>query len=163
MEKIDATSPFFNPISYSGQQAELKKSQKPAKSKPLFFSFLEKAEETELSPIEDLPVSEETIQKLLDDIHSAGDDLKNHPLPAEILKYKGAVKNFLRFVVKNSYDIEKQYIGVGLRKRKEKTLVQVIDKKLDQLAANILAGQASQLEILARLEEITGILIDLLQ
>jgi uncharacterized protein YaaR (DUF327 family) len=163
MEKIDGASPFFNATSYLGSQAELKKAQKPVKSKSLFFNFLEKTEETELSALEDLPVSEETIQKLLDDIHSAGDDLKNHPLPAEILKYKGAVKNFLRFIVKNSYDVEKQYIGIGLHKRKEKTLVQVVDKKLDQLAANILAGQASQLEILARLEEITGILIDLLQ
>jgi uncharacterized protein YaaR (DUF327 family) len=161
MEKIDGASLFFNPISYSGSQAELKKAQK--KSKSLFFNFLEKAEETELSAVEDLPVSEETIQKLLDDIHSAGDDLKNHPLPAEIMQYKGAVKNFLRFIVKNSYDVEKHYTGIGLHKRKVHTLVQVVDKKLDQLAANILAGQASQLEILARLEEITGILVDLLQ
>jgi uncharacterized protein YaaR (DUF327 family) len=166
MEKIDSTAAFFNPVAYSGLNSEPKKAQSK-RSKPVFFSLLEKAneisEETRLSDLANLPVSDEVIKELLDAVHSAGDDLKNRPLPQEILQYKHAVRNFLQFVVKNSYIVEKQYIGVNVRKRKEKTLVQVVDQKLEQLAAGILAGQTAQLEILARLEEITGILIDLLE
>jgi uncharacterized protein YaaR (DUF327 family) len=41
-------------------------------------------------------------------------------------------------------------------------IVQVVDRKLDGLAAEILAGQVTQLELLAKLEEITGLLVDLL-
>jgi uncharacterized protein YaaR (DUF327 family) len=38
-----------------------------------------------------------------------------------------------------------------------------VDRKLEQLAAGILAGQHSQMDILARVEEINGLLVDLLQ
>jgi uncharacterized protein YaaR (DUF327 family) len=165
VDKIETSAPLYNPVSYSGIKPEPKKTQNKngVKPKSLFFSFLEQAnEESEVSALQKLPVTEETIKQLLDDIHSSGDELKNHPLPAEILRYKQAVKNFLNFIVQNTYDIEKQYTG-SLRKRKEKTLIQVVDQKLDQLAAGILAGQSGQLEILQRLEEITGILVDLLQ
>jgi uncharacterized protein YaaR (DUF327 family) len=41
-------------------------------------------------------------------------------------------------------------------------LIQVVDRKLEQLAAGILAGQTSQLKLLARINEIAGLLIDLL-
>lgn len=165
MDKIESTAPFFNPVSYSGLKNELKKTQNKSgvKSKAVFHVLLERAnEETEI-PDAGMPVTEETVSQLLEDVHSAGDALRKRPLPAEILKYRQAVRNFLAFIVQNTYDIEKQYTGVSLRKRKEKTLVQIVDKKLDQLATDILAGQSDQIAILERLEEITGILVDLLQ
>ncbi|MDR0374521.1 MAG: YaaR family protein [Treponema sp.] len=166
MDKIESAAPFFNPVAYSGINNELRKTQNKSgvKSKSVFRALLERAnEEVKIPDVQKLPVTEETINQLLEDVHSAGDDLRKRPLPAEILKYKQAVRNFLAFIIQNTYDIEKQYTGVSLRKRKEKTLVQIVDKKLDQLAADILAGQRDQLAILERLEEITGILVDLLQ
>ena len=42
-------------------------------------------------------------------------------------------------------------------------MVQVVDKKLEQLAAGILAGQFTQMNILERVEEITGLLVDIMQ
>ncbi|MDR2792971.1 MAG: YaaR family protein [Treponema sp.] len=166
MDKIESAAPFFNPAVYAGLKNESKKTQSKSevKPKPLFFNLLAQIQgETEVSEAQKLPVTEETIKQLLDDVHSAGDDLKNRPLPAEILRYKQAVRNFLAFIVQNTYDIEKQSTGINLRKRKEKTLVQIVNKKLDQLATGILAGQSDQLAILERLEEITGLLVDLLQ
>ncbi|MDR2446196.1 MAG: YaaR family protein [Treponema sp.] len=166
MDKIESAAPFFNPVSYSGLNNELRKTQNKSgvKAKSVFRTLLERASEApEIPDARRLPVTEETINQLLEDIHSAGDALRKRPLPAEILKYRQAVRNFLAFIVQNTYDIEKQYTGVSLRKRKEKTLVQIVDKKLDQLATDILAGQSDQLAILERLEEITGILVDLLQ
>jgi uncharacterized protein YaaR (DUF327 family) len=166
VDKIESVAPFFNPVSYSGLNNELRKTHNKSevKSKSLFRALLERAnEEIEIPDVQNLPATEETINQLLEDVHSAGDDLRKRPLPAEILKYRQAVRNFLAFIVQNTYDIEKQYTGVSLRKRKEKTLVQIVDKKLDQLATDILAGQSDQIAILERLEEITGILVDLLQ
>jgi uncharacterized protein YaaR (DUF327 family) len=166
VEKIESAAPFFNPLSYLGLKNEQRKTHNKSevKSKFLFRTLLERTnEETEISDMQKLPVAEETINQLLEDVHSAGDDLRKRPLPAEILKYKQAVRNFLAFIIQNTYDIEKQYMGVNLRKRKEKTLIQIVDKKLDQLATDILAGQRDQIAILERLEEITGILVDLLQ
>ncbi|MDR1302764.1 MAG: DUF327 family protein [Treponema sp.] len=167
MAKIDfPESTFFNPSVYTGIKAETKKKQDIRKGqKTLFSGILEhinrnvEAEAVE----EDLPFSEEMVSTLLDTVHSAGDDLKNRPLPEEILRYKTAVRNFLHYVVKYGYTAEKQVSGTNLLKRKNFTIVQVVDRKLEQLAAGILAGQTVQLEILARLEEITGLLVDLMQ
>jgi uncharacterized protein YaaR (DUF327 family) len=39
----------------------------------------------------------------------------------------------------------------------------VVDRKLEEMAARLLSDQLSQLELLARLEEINGLLVDLLQ
>jgi uncharacterized protein YaaR (DUF327 family) len=172
MAKIDfpdTISSFFNPIAYTGIKAETKKTKGKVvreNQKSRFSSILEHITgntTATVAALEEFPVSEETIKALLDEVHSTGDDLKTRPLPLEIMRYKQAVKNFLHYVVKNSYSIDKQVSGANLLKRKSFTRIQVVDRKLEQLAAGILAGQTTQLEILARIEEITGLLIDLLQ
>jgi uncharacterized protein YaaR (DUF327 family) len=81
----------------------------------------------------------------------------------EIRHYKQAVRGFLHYVVKNGFDTKEQASGVNIMKRKVHTLVQVVDHKLEQLAAAVLSGQSSQLDLLARLEEINGLLVDLLE
>ncbi|MDR3334505.1 MAG: DUF327 family protein [Treponema sp.] len=167
MARIDASDGrFLNPATFASVKAEPKKTKdKPlirGSSKSRFSGILESVhQDTGLDAI--LPFSEEAVKELLDEVHSTGDALKNRPLPEEIQRYKKAVRNFLHYVVENGYTTEKQFVGVTLKRRQEKTLVHVVDRKLEQLAAGILAGQTTQLEILARLEEITGLLVDLMQ
>jgi uncharacterized protein YaaR (DUF327 family) len=161
----DSANPFFNPALYA-HNAEAKKANEKGgvkgTKKPLFSALLEKsAQETE--QVRELLPSEEAVKELLDGVHSAGDALKSRPFPEEIKQYKTAVRDFLHYVVENGYTVEEQISGGNILKRKKFTLVQVVDRKLEQLAAGILAGQRSQLEILAKVEEINGILVDLLQ
>jgi uncharacterized protein YaaR (DUF327 family) len=169
MAKIDfPDSTFFKPAVYTGIKAETaKKQDKPSVRKgqrPFFSGIMEQlSRNTEAAVIEDLPVSEETVNELLDEVHSAGDALKNRPLAEEIQCYKKAVRNFMHYVVEHGYTSTKQISGANLLKRKNFTIVQVVDRKLEQLAAGILAGQTAQMAILARLEEITGLLVDLMQ
>ncbi|MDR3170656.1 MAG: DUF327 family protein [Treponema sp.] len=169
MAKIDASDGLFlNPATFASVKAEPKKTKdKPlirGSSKSRFSGILESVhQDTGLDAMRELPLSEEAIKELLDEVHSTGDALKKRPLPEEIQGYKKAVRNFLHYVVENGYATEKQFVGVTLKRRQEKTLVHVVDRKLEQLAAGILAGQTTQLEILARLEEITGLLVDLMQ
>jgi uncharacterized protein YaaR (DUF327 family) len=169
MAKIDSpdTNFIFNPAAYSGQiPAEAKKTRNRGQvrenRKPAFSEFLENTGVEETEAPETLPSSEETLQILLDNVHSFGDELKNRPFPDEIMRYKKAVRNFIHYVVENSYTLEEKTSGVNLRKRKKFTLVQIVDVKLEQLAAGIMAGQTSQLDLLARIDEIAGILVNLL-
>ena len=131
----------------------------------------------ELGPLESLPVSEETLNHLMDDVRSAGDDLRNRPLPDEIIRYKQAVRNFMHYVVENGYNLDREdglprFLKPGYKgprgtpeamKGTTYTKIQVIDKKLEDMAAMLLSSQVSQLELVSRLEEIKGLLIDLLQ
>jgi uncharacterized protein YaaR (DUF327 family) len=95
-------------------------------------------------------------------VHSAGDALKQRPLAEEIKQYKQAVRHFLRYVVENGYGIKTENYLFNHEKRR-KVQIEVVDQKLEQLASGILSGQLGQVELLARLDEITGLLVDLMQ
>lgn len=105
---------------------------------------------------------EKILSALLDEVHSAGDSLKEKPLPDNIVAYKNAVRSFVRYVVDRAYTVTESTSGGNILKRKKFTQVQVIDQKLEQLAAGILSNQRSQLGLLERIEEINGLLVDLL-
>lgn len=161
----DSAGLFFNPALYAHNAEAKKPGEKGGvrKTRPLFSALLEKSGlDAPEVPLE-LPPSEDALKELLDGVHGAGDSLKNRPFSEEIKQYKKAVRDFLHYIVKNGYTVEEQISGANLLKRKKFTLVQVVDRKLEQLAAGILAGQSSQIDILARVEEINGLLVDLLQ
>jgi uncharacterized protein YaaR (DUF327 family) len=170
MAKIDipgGLKAFLHPAAYGGAvKPEAKKTKQnragTAPRKTSFSRVLEgRMRETEAPA--PLPLDREALQTLLDEVHSAGDALKHRPFPNEIKRYKQAVSDFLRHVVENSYALTEQTSGINLLKRKKYTLIQVLDHKLEQLAAGILAGQTAQIELLARIDEISGLLVDLLE
>jgi uncharacterized protein YaaR (DUF327 family) len=165
MDKIDSAggaASFFNPAA----RTETKKARdKGGVKKSAFSRLLERQEElreTEASSALSVEPSEEALQELLDDVHSAGDALRLRPLEEEIRQYKRAVRNFLRYVVENGYAVKTESYLLNHQKR-SMMQIEVVDRKLEQLAAGILAGQLGQVAILERLDEITGLLVDLLQ
>jgi uncharacterized protein YaaR (DUF327 family) len=130
--------------------------------KAAFKELLEDARESSEASLSLVP-GENSLQQLLDEVHSAGDDLKKRQLPVNITRYRQAVRNFLHYVVENGYSVETQTGRMTRAGRKQYTLVQVVDRKLEELAAVILSGQAAQIGILARIDEINGLLVDILQ
>jgi uncharacterized protein YaaR (DUF327 family) len=182
MSKIDGTDPslYMNP----GLFGRVKDEKKPKGVRhgersefSTFFDNLRGRTADELGPLQNLPVSDETVNKLMDDVRDAGDKLKNRPFGEEIMRYKQAVRNFINYVVQNCYSKEYEE-GIqnklkpafkGRRSSPEATeskqyvKIQVIDKKLEDLAAMLLSSQGRQMELVSRLEEIKGLLIDLLQ
>jgi uncharacterized protein YaaR (DUF327 family) len=131
----------------------------------------------DIGPLQELPVSEDTVNYLIDEVRSTGDALRGRPFPDEILRYKQAVRNFIHYIVENAYSksteagipgfLKPGYKGprgtLESRKQIAYTKIQVIDAKLEELAKHLLTSQMQQLEIASRLEEIKGLLIDLMQ
>ena len=169
MAKVDTEIPAFymNPAAYTQVKDEKKTKDAKRSGKTEFSRIFEEIRGKtagELGPLENLPVSEETLNFLMDEVRSSGDSLRNRPFPDEILRYKQAVRNFMHYVVENCFSLE-QEDGIRrlLKPHKRYYKIQVIDKKLEDMAAMLLSRQMSQLELLARLEEIKGLLVDLLQ
>jgi uncharacterized protein YaaR (DUF327 family) len=186
MAKIDGTDASFymNPAAYAQAKPE-KADEKKAKGirrgeKPGFsrmFDDLRGKTADEIGPLRDLPVSEDTVNLLMDEVRSTGDTLQSRPFPEEIMRYKQAVRNFINYVVQNAYslDYEKgipKFLTPGFSgqrgtpeamSQKRYAKITVIDKKLEDLAAMLLSNQMRQLELTSRLEEIRGLLVDLLQ
>jgi uncharacterized protein YaaR (DUF327 family) len=165
MDKIEVPGGNFNPASYTARTETKKTKDKGGVKKNAFSRLLARQEvlETEeaFAPAE-YPPSEEALQELVDDVHSAADELRLRPLAEEIKRYKQAVRHFLRYVVANNYAVKTENYLFNHEKRR-KVQIEVVDQKLEQLAAGILSGQLGQLAILARLDEITGLLVDLMQ
>ena len=164
MDKVDlSTSTIFNPSLYAGVKPQEKKDNVRGRGKTLFSDMMERSVAGGvLGPIRELAPSEEALIELMDAVHSAGSDLKERPLHEEILNYKRAVRNFINYVVENSFNIEiTQTKRRELRNLKPHIQIRVIDHKLEELAAAILSGQIDQLKRVSKIDEITGLLVDL--
>ena len=172
----------MNPAAYSQTKADKSGDKKTRgirrTGKTDFSSVLDKLRGADgLGPLRDLPASEETANFLMDEVRSTGDDLQSRPFPEEIMRYKQAVRNFINYVVKNTYTLEQEkgipkFLKPGFSgqrgsedamSQKRYTKITVIDKKLEDLAAMLLSSQMRQMELVSRLEEIRGLLVDLLE
>ena len=107
---------------------------------------------------------DEALSFLLDKVTMAGDNLKNNPFTEAFADYRKKISHFMRFVVKNCYDVEESQGTPSARvpRPKKKYIVKVIDDKLDQLAREILENHVDQLKMLAKVDEINGLLVDML-
>ena len=109
-----------------------------------------------------------SLENLLDNVHSIGEKLVERPFTSNIKEYKEAVRRFLAYIVKNTYSTDFEIVN-----RKDKVTkdwkphqlekIKVVDEKLEKLAFEILQNQGKQLNILKAVEEIEGILVDLMR
>lgn len=159
MERISGDG-FF---SYRREIRGKQDSRRTGRSGPVrsFFSDLRSAEETELSERVSPEAMESQTAELLDAVFEAGDRLKRRADAATLMAYRNAVRRFLSAVVERAVSVDEQTSGSNIMKRKRYTLVQVIDGRLEQLAAGMISSQRNQLDLLARIDEINGLLIDL--
>lgn len=164
---------YFSAANQVAQQKKEKEAatKKTSGNRRIFSDFLKSAEsantETNEIPPEIAKLSyAKAIETLLDSVYSSGSILSKKQTMEEVQNYKRAVKNFVNFVVKNCYEVESfqtsKATALAKRKRpKQFYLIEVIDKKLDKLATEVLINQRNQLAFLAKIEEINGLLIDL--
>lgn len=170
MERLDFvgdSSPYFN----IHKKDEKKKSKKSSKA-PLFSSLLNEASETaDREEVGNLMALSENLdvapEKALDEIHDIGEKLKKNPTLALVKEYRQAVGTFVRYVIRKGLLLEKKKLkGFKVLKLRpgeqpELTVVRIVDKKLNELAHQVLKNQKEQMEILKRIDEIHGILVDL--
>lgn len=148
---------------------ESKKTEKKQKSS--FKTVFEKARETHDLVSEGLPAeiagmeTEEAVNFLKDAMDSAGEELKSFQSAENMEKFRKKVSQFMKYIVKTNYNF--------VRTRPEKRLrngkiirpfyqIEIIDKKLNQLASEMLFTHERNLNLLARVEEIQGLILDLL-
>jgi uncharacterized protein len=153
----------FGP-SYVPRRKEEEK--KAGKGKGLFRTVLGKAVDEAggskaSSSLDSMGFSQAGLEELLDEVHEAGDRLKENPSVDLVQAYKKAVRDFVHHVVDRSFAVEQKTSGRNILKRNVYFRVSVIDKSLEKLAAEILRNQRDNLEILRRVDEINGMLVDL--
>ena len=172
------SSLYFSTASAASQKAQKEQSKlKSEKAKKSSFEKIMKKEEelVELAnaglPVEIAGLSlEEAVNYLKDAVDTAADALSNSANEKNIATFRKAVGQFIKYIEKNNYEIKsRKRLGVSHRKSvyfEEKRpvdplfQVRVIDKKLDELAQMVLQNHADKLNLLSKIEEIKGLLVD---
>ena len=99
-------------------------------------------------------------------------------LKGEFWAYQTEVGQFIKFIVENNFEVSSkrprrpQFVSpIGVfsnynskpRLKDPKVQIEVINEKLDNLTRDMLSTQMSNLKILAQVNEIKGLVIDLLR
>ena len=161
MEKITASDRSYRKKKSGTSKKKVDKSE----VKKISFSSLLEVDKNESISFGSIDNSNLDLEDLLDDIHEAGETLKEIPSLQNIKIYKGTVSKFLKFIVKNSLETETT-AGSNfnpLKKQKKYTIIRVVDEKLEKLAAGVLQNQSDKLYILEKIEEINGLIVNLLK
>lgn len=102
------------------------------------------------------------MEVLLDQVYASGQELARNPSPENVVAYKKAVGRFIRQVVDGSVQMAETEGRMRKDMKKPKyALLHVVDEKLDKLGAYVLQNQKDRLEILRKVDELHGLLIDL--
>lgn len=169
--QLNSQSLYFAATQAASQQMAQQAKKTEKKEKSAFAMSLSHNQEKAQLMSEGLPVElagmtqEEAIVFLKDEMDMAGDELKARQSLEAMEKYRKRVSQFMKFVVKNNFEfIRKKRFG---RNRKGKPIdpfcqIQIIDQKLNQLANEMLILHGANLNLLAKVEEINGLIIDLM-
>lgn len=101
------------------------------------------------------------LHQMVDDITEQGKRFSRTPTYRELKTYRELVRQFIRETVENTFMLQNRTGWDRRGRQKIYTLVQQIDATLAELAELVKEGQANQLEILAKLDAIRGMLVDL--
>ena len=170
LDRIEPGS-YFNAFQEAGKkQGESKEDEKSERSKRTRSSRPGRAASSQKEAsssfgefIASHTVGLEKAQEQLDAIHSFGERLKRDPNLSNLQEYRRLVQEFLNDVVSGAYALDRQESGRNILKRKRFTLVSRINQKLDRLAVGLMQTQTEQLDLLARIDEINGLLVNLVQ
>ena len=80
----------------------------------------------------------------------------------EYEKYRKLIREFIDEIVSNGYTFIKEDAYAARGKHRYIATVKIIDNKLDELGKEVMSDQADIIEILSKIDDIRGLLLDLM-
>lgn len=144
----------INKINQTGQvnTAEVKPQEKPATAD---FQF------TLMSKIEDTALQEKLIT-LVTEITDEGKKIAKHMDVRDMKQYRALIKEFMNEIVTRSHEFKRENFLDRRGRHRVYGMIKVIDEDLDELAAELMKEEKDHLVILAKIDEIRGLLLDIL-
>ena len=106
----------------------------------------------------------EVLQDYLEKISEVGRRLQKAPTRNTLREYRRLIQGFLKQSMEGLYQIDEKLgrLNLSTGQRKKYSLICLVDQKLEELVQAVLREQRVNLGILERIEEINGLLINLL-
>lgn len=102
------------------------------------------------------------LEELVQQIFDQGKKLEKRLDIKELMVYKRLVSEFLNEYLNNSYKFMKQNVLDRRGRYRVYSTIKKINDELDNLVADVLSNQKDNLKILQRLDDIRGLILDLL-
>lgn len=96
----------------------------------------------------------------MEEIDKQGERISKHMDISDMKRYRGLVKEFMNEVVNRSHEFPGKFLDRRGRHRVY-GIVRLVDKNLDELAQELVSDEKDNLDILNRVGEIKGLLLDL--
>ncbi|NMB00317.1 MAG: YaaR family protein [Firmicutes bacterium] len=106
-------------------------------------------------------VGELDLPAAIEEIDEYARRFKKSPILEHLLAYKRKVRVILLYLVNRSYDVQENSFYDPTGRRRLLVLVDRIDHKLEELTREFLDKHSDPLDLVSRLDEIRGLLLDL--
>lgn len=141
--KINQTTPVNQPVTH-----ETVRQDDPT------FKF------TLASHIEDTGLQEQ-LKLMMEEITRQGEGLAKKRDIRDMKRYRTLIKNFLNEVVTRSHSFSRENFLDRRGRHRVYGIIRLVDENLDELAKALLQDEKDDLEILSRIGEIQGLLLDI--
>ncbi|SDB01643.1 YaaR family protein [Eubacterium oxidoreducens] len=106
--------------------------------------------------------AQETLNNMLKDITKMGEHIARHMDIRDMKKYRELVKGFLNEIVSRSHKFSRENFLDRRGRHRVYGIIKQIDDNLDALAKELIKDESNHLDILSRIDEIRGMLIDII-
>ena len=103
----------------------------------------------------------EACDTILEQIDALGERLKNGPTPSDVKKYRSLIGEFVKEASDQSYDVYEESHWDREGNRKNLVLVRQINQSVEEFLDSVMHQEKKQIDVVARLTEIRGLLVDL--
>lgn len=127
--------------------------QKPQPTEDFRFTLISKIEETEL---------QEKLASLMEEITNEGKKIQKHMDVRDMKQYRALIKEFMNEIVTRSHKFQRENFLDKRGRHRVYGMIKLIDENLDDLTEELLKEEKDHLLILSKIDEIRGLLLDIL-
>ncbi len=99
---------------------------------------------------------------IMDELKKHASDILDKSDLDKFEKYRGLISELLGEVTRNAYALSSERITDGYGRQRVYATVAIVDEKLDALAADLLLQDSKKIDLLGRIDEIRGLIMDIL-
>lgn len=135
------------------QMKEVQGPQSAPAEKEFAFTLLSKIEEKDL---------QQKLRGLMDEITVQGKKLADHMDVKDMKQYRVLISEFIQEAVSHSHEFSRENFLDRRGRHRVYGMVKLVNKEVDDLAQELIQKEKNHLKILEKVDEIRGLLLDII-
>lgn len=103
----------------------------------------------------------ERLNLMMQEITMQGDKIVKRMDVTDMKKYRALIKEFMNEIVNRSHKFSRENFLDRRGRHRVYGIIRLVDEKLDELAQELVKGECDKIAILAKVDEIRGLLLDI--